>query len=132
MFTHLICRIRFNRRCKRLQDHIKSVQHKLTDRLQDLSHFMVVDSVPVPVDIMAREQRYKAFRKSFETAPVKGNSAVNRCWFICYKLHVVIFDNGMIQQRAITKGNVHDINYLKSIDHSNSATESATLNHYGG
>jgi hypothetical protein len=76
---------------------------------------MVVDSVPVPVDIMAREQRYKAFRKSFETAPVKGNSAVNRCWFICYKLHVVIFDNGMIQQRAITKGNVHDINYFKTI-----------------
>jgi hypothetical protein len=117
MFTHLICRTRFNRRRKRLQDYIKSVQHKISDRLQDLSQFMVVDSVPVPVVKMARERRYKAFRKSFETAPEKGYSAVNRGWFIGYKLHVVIFDNGVIQQSAITKGNVHDINYLNSIDH---------------
>ncbi len=117
MFIHLICRTRFNRRRKRLQDYIKSVQHKISDRLQDLSQFMVVDSVPVPVVKMARERRYKAFRKSFETAPEKGYSAVNRGWFIGYKLHVVIFDNGVIQQSAITKGNVHDINYLKSIDH---------------
>jgi len=41
---------------------------------------------------------------------------VNKGWFIGYKLHVVIFDNGVVQQSGITKGNVHDINYLKGID----------------
>jgi len=28
---------------------------------------------------------------------------------------VIIFDNGVVQQRGITKGNVHDINYLETI-----------------
>jgi hypothetical protein len=78
---------------------------------------MVVDSVPVPVVKMARERSYRAFRKNFETAPAKGYSAVNRGWFIGYKLHVVIFDNGVVQQSAVTKGNVDDINYLKSVNH---------------
>lgn len=78
---------------------------------------MVVDSVPVPVVKMARERSYRAFRKNFETAPANGYRAVNRGWFIGYKLHVVIFDNGVVQQSAVTKGNVHDINYLKSVNH---------------
>ncbi|MFM1961361.1 MAG: hypothetical protein RLZZ172_206 [Bacteroidota bacterium] len=77
---------------------------------------MVIDSVTVPVVKMARERNFKAFRKDFETAPTKGYSAVNRGWFIGYKLHVVIFDKGVIQQSSISKGNVHDINYLKSLD----------------
>jgi len=28
---------------------------------------------------------------------------------------VIIFDNGVVQQSGITKGNVHDINFLKSV-----------------
>ena len=91
------------------------VQDKISERLEDQSHAMVIDSVPVPVVKMARERTYKAFRKDFETAPSKGYSAVNKGWFIGYKLHVVIYDNGVVQQSGITKGNVHDINYLKSI-----------------
>jgi len=64
---------------------------------------------------MARERTHKAFRKDFETAPAKGYSAVNRGWFIGYKLHVIIYDNGVVQQSGITKGNVHDINFLKTV-----------------
>jgi hypothetical protein len=91
------------------------VQDKISEKLEDQSQAMVIDSVPVPVVKMARERTYKAFRKDFETAPSKGYSAVNRGWFIGYKLHVVIYDNGVVQQSGITKGIVHDINYLKSI-----------------
>ncbi len=65
---------------------------------------MVVDSVPVPVVKMARERSYRAFRNNFETAPAKGYSAVNRGYFIGYILHVVIFDNGVVKQSAVTKG----------------------------
>ncbi|MBK7882579.1 MAG: hypothetical protein IPJ81_01105 [Chitinophagaceae bacterium] len=32
-----------------------------------------------------------------------------------YKLHVIIFDNGVVQQSGITKANVHDINFLKQV-----------------
>jgi hypothetical protein len=73
------------------------IQYKISDRLQELSQVMVVDSVPVPFVKLARERSYKAFRKNFETAPAKVHSAVNRGWFIGYNLHVVIFDNGVVQ-----------------------------------
>jgi hypothetical protein len=117
LFIHLICRTRFNRRRKRLHYYIKKVKHKISDRLESLSQVMVVDSAPVPVVKMARERNHRAFRKNFETAPAKGCSAVNRGYFIGYKLHVVIFDNGVVQQSAVTKENVHDINYLKYVNH---------------
>jgi RNAse (barnase) inhibitor barstar len=116
LFPNLICRTRFNRRRKRLSGQIVKVQDRISERLEDQSRVMVIDSVPIPVIKMARERTYKAFRKNFETAPSKGYSAVNKGWFISYKLHVVIYDNGVIQQSGITKGNIHDINYLKSVE----------------
>lgn len=115
LFPKLICRTRFNRRRKRLKSHIMKVQDKISERLEDQSLAMVIDSVPVPVVKLAREGTYKAFRKDLETAPSKGYSAVNKGWFIGYKLHVVIYDNGVVQQSGITKGNVYNINYLKSV-----------------
>ena len=115
LFPDLICRSRFNRRRRRLLGHIMKVQDKISERLENQSQAMVIDSVPIPVIKLAREKSYKAFRKDFDTAPAKGYSAVNKGWFIGYKLHVVIFDNGVVQQSGITKGNIHDINFLKSI-----------------
>lgn len=116
LFSRLICRTRFNRRRRRLQSYIVRIQEEVSKRLEDQSKAMIIDSIPVPVVKMAREKTYKAFRKDFETAPAKGYSAVNRGWFIGYKLHVVIFDNGVVQQSGLTKGNIHDINFLKGID----------------
>jgi hypothetical protein len=116
MFANLIDRSRFNRRRRRLTPFILRVQEYISSKLEDLSELMVIDSIPVPVVKMAREKSFKAFKKDFETAPAKGYSAVNKGWFIGYKLHVVIFDNGVVQQSGITKGNVHDINFLKQIE----------------
>ena len=115
LFNRLICRTRFNRRRRRLQPYIVKIQDAVSKRLENQSQAMVIDSIPVPVVKMARERTYKAFRKCFDTAPAKGYSAVNRGWFIGYKLHVVIFDNGVVQQSGVTKGNIHDINYLKGL-----------------
>ena len=116
MFPQLICRSRFNRRRRRLQPYIVKVQDKVSAFLEAESQAMVIDSIPVPVVKLAREKTYKSFRKDYENAPAKGYSAVNKGWFIGYKLHVLIFDNGVVQQSGVTKGNVHDINYLKSLD----------------
>jgi hypothetical protein len=116
-FTNLIDRSRFNRRRKRLAEMIERVQYYVGQRLDHLSHTMIVDSIPVPIIKMVREKSFKSFRHDFETAPAKGYSAVNRSWYIGYKLHVVIYDNGVIQQAGISKANVHDINFLKEIDH---------------
>jgi hypothetical protein len=116
LFPNLIDRSRFNRRRKRLVSYIMQVQEHISRRLENLSQTMVIDSIPVPVIKLAREKNYMAFRRSFDTAPAKGYSAINKGWFIGYKHHVVIFDNGVVQQSGITKGNVHDINFLKQIE----------------
>lgn len=115
-FTNLIDRSRFNHRRKRLAEMTERVQHHVGQRLDHLSNTMIVDSVPVPVIKMVRERSFKSFKHDFETAPAKGYSAVNRNWFIGYKLHVIIYDNGAIQQAGITKANVHDINFLKQLE----------------
>ena len=114
-FPNLIDRSRFNRRRKRLTPFIVQVQDYVSSKLGNESQAMIVDSIPVPVVKLAREKSFKAFKKTFETAPAKGWSAVNKSWFIGYKLHVVIFDNGVVQQSGITKANVHDINFLKQV-----------------
>jgi hypothetical protein len=116
MFPNLIDRSRFNRRRRRLAPLIMQVQEHVCRKLENLSQIMIVDSIAVPVIRLAREKNYRAFRKSFDTAPAKGYSAIHKGWFIGYKLHVVIFDNGVVQQSGITKGNVHDINFLKQIN----------------
>lgn len=115
-FPNLIDRTRFNRRRKRMTPFIERLQQIISMQLDHQSQCLVVDSVPVPVIKMAREKTFKAFKKSFETAPAKGYSAVNKSWFIGYKLHVVIYDNGVVQQSGITKGNVHDINFVKQLE----------------
>jgi len=99
----LLCRSRFNRRRRRLQPYIDRLQQKVADQLDKKSQVLVVDSILVPVVKMARERTHKAFRKDFETAPAKGYSAVNRGWFIGCKLNVIIFDNGVVQQRGSPK-----------------------------
>lgn len=111
----LICRTRFNRRRRRLHPYIQRLQVSIACKLQQESQVLVVDSIPVPVVKLAREKTYKTCKKNFETAPAKGYSSVNRGWFIGYKLHVIIYDNGVVQQSGITKGNVHDINFVKAV-----------------
>lgn len=65
---------------------------------------MIIDSIPVPVVKMAREKTFKVFKQSFEIAPAKGYSAVNNGRFNGYKFHVIIYDNGVVQQSGATKG----------------------------
>lgn len=70
IFSHLICRTRFNRRRRRLQLYIVKVKEKVSVRLEDQSPAMAIGSIPVPVVKMARERNYKAFRKNFETRDI--------------------------------------------------------------
>ena len=116
LFPNLIDRSRFNRRRKRLQNQITRVQELVSNKLEHTSNTMIIDSVPVPVVKLAREKSFRSFRSDYETAPAKGYSAVNKGWFIGYKLHVIIWDNGVVQQSGLTKGNIHDITFLKAID----------------
>jgi len=103
-FPNLIDRTRFNRRRRRLQSQIDQIQEYVGSRLAAESSLMIIDSVPVPVVKLARDSSYKICKDNFQTAPAKGYSSVNKGWFIGYKLHVIIFGNGVVQQSGNTKG----------------------------
>ena len=111
MFTHLICRTRFNRRRKRLQPYIVQVQEVVSKRLEGEGVARVVDSIPITVEKLAREKSFLAFGENFETASAKGYSAVNKGWFIGYKPHLILYENGGVQQ-----SDLHDINFLKKVE----------------
>ncbi len=82
LFANLIDRSRFNRRRRRLTPFILQVQEHVSSRLENLSQTMVVDSIPVPVVKLVREKTFKAFKKSFDTAPAKGYSSINKSWLL--------------------------------------------------
>jgi len=62
-----------------------------------------------------RKELQGVLKRFYTALSIKGYSAVNKGWFIGYKLHIVIFDKRVVRQRALTKGNIHNINILKSM-----------------
>ncbi|MEZ5013831.1 MAG: hypothetical protein R2794_06025 [Chitinophagales bacterium] len=105
-FPDLIDRSRFNRRRRRLQPEISAIQDSIAFELVGESNTMIIDSIGSRGKDGQGIILQKFGKRDYETAPAKGYSAVNKGWFIGYKLHVVIFDNGVIQQSGVTKGNV--------------------------
>src|SRR5699024_7852824 len=55
---------------------------------------------------------YNRRRKQYRTAPDKGYSASLDHYFIGYKLHVVLTLDGVYHSMELTKGSVHDSQYL--------------------
>lgn len=113
-FSNLIDRTRFNRRRKLLSDKLDVVRSFISDVVGSETSTMIVDSIPIPVVKLARERSFTTFKETEGFHPAKGFSAVNRSWFIGYKLHVSLWSNGVVHDLDITPGNVHDIHFVKS------------------
>jgi hypothetical protein len=108
---------RYNKRRKYLADKISRLTQLIADDLSFGEDYFMVDSMPVPVCKMSRELQTKVCRENFETACDKGYSAVNKQYYIGYKLHLVVSLNGVYKQMDITKASVHDVGYLNDIKH---------------
>jgi hypothetical protein len=117
-FPNLIDRSRFNRRRKKLGDHIAKLNHSIASLLNEGEDIYLVDSIPIPICKIAREKSVKICKENFETAPDKGYSAVNKAWYIGYKLHLVTSVRGVYSSMDLTKASVHDIHYLNEVKHS--------------
>jgi hypothetical protein len=112
-FPELISRSRFNRRRRALRDDIKELTKRLAMTMGVDSQIDLVDSVPCPVIKNSRERTYRICKRNPDVAPKKGYSAVDRSYFIGYKLHVLTNEFGVIQDMQVTPANVHDLNFLK-------------------
>lgn len=117
-FGDLIHITNYNKRRKKLAVWTEQVNCRLAAKLNEGEDVFMVDSIPVPVCKLAREQQLRVCRHNFETAPDKGYSAVYKQYYIGYKLHLMIGMNGVYQSMEITKASVHDVHYLNEIKYS--------------
>ncbi|ARN76515.1 hypothetical protein BST97_15555 [Nonlabens spongiae] len=112
-FPMLVDRTRFNRRRRSLEPRFKESAGLLGDRMDDGRSALLVDSMPCPIVHNAREHRMKICMEDLGTAPRKGYSAVDRLYYIGYKLHLLMSTQGIFHDMAVTPANVHDIKFLK-------------------
>lgn len=117
-FPNLVHITNYNKRRKRLSFWAEQVNCRLAGLLNQGQDVFIVDSVPIPVCKLAREQQFKVCRHRFETAPDKGYSAVYKQYYIGYKLHLTIGMNGVYQGMELTKASIHDLHYLNEVKHS--------------
>lgn len=117
-FPNLIHLTRYNLRRKYLNGYIQMVTERLATKLNEGENAFIVDSMPVPVCKISRESRLKICKENYETAPDKGYSAVNKQYYIGYKIHLVISIRGVFSAMDLSKASVHDIHYLSDIKHS--------------
>lgn len=124
-FSNLVHLTRYNIRRKILAPYIHKMNQRISAELNFGENVFVVDSMPIPICKNVREKRLKVCKQAFETAPDKVYSAVNKQYFIGYKLHLVTSLNGVFFSMDITKASVHDVQYLSDIK--NSGLNNATL-----
>jgi hypothetical protein len=91
-----------------------------------VSSILIVDSMPFPVVKNSRERSFALCKKDPSNAPRKGYSAEDKKYFIHYKLHPLTSEQGVFQDMQITRGNVHDVDFLKD-RHFVEYTEGKTL-----
>ena len=116
-FPELIHLTRYNLRKKSLTPFILKLNQSMAELLNEGEDVYIVDSMPIPVCKNAREKRLKACCEDFETAPDKGYSAINKQYFIGYKLHLVTSLRGIFHSMDLSKASVHDLHYLSDLKH---------------
>jgi hypothetical protein len=114
---HLIERSQFNKRRRKLFLFTEKVRNKLASRFLEFEDYFIVDSMPLEICKLSRHKRIKICKDEFETAPSKGFCASQQMYFYGYKLHGICSFSGVFQSLDITKANVHDIQFLKNINH---------------
>jgi len=115
-FPNLIDRTRFNRRRKQLCSFIDLAWTNLSNQINKEAEIFVVDSMPLSVIKLAREAFRKSSNQDENNLPAKGYSAIQKQYFVGYKLDLIVSESGVPHNMMITPANVHDINYLKEAE----------------
>jgi Transposase DDE domain len=114
-FVNLISRRQYNDRRKLLFEQTERVRRLMVARLNKQVDVFAIDSMPLEICKIAREQRNKMGKESEQSSPDKGYCASQKKYFYGYKLHSVCSAAGVIESLDLTKASVHDIHYLKDV-----------------
>lgn len=115
VFPNMISRRQFNDRRKSLKPWLGIIRQCIADTLNEINEVYAIDSMPLEICKIAREERNKMGKEDETTAPDKGYCASQKKWYYGYKLHAVCSPSGVIQVMDLSKASVHDINYLKDV-----------------
>jgi hypothetical protein len=114
-FKNLISRRQYNDRRKLLFEKTEAIRKSMSERLNKQSDVFAIDSMPLEICKISREQRNKMGKESAHHSPDKGYCASQKKYFYGYKLHSVCSAAGVIQSLDLTKASVHDVHYLKDV-----------------
>jgi Transposase DDE domain len=114
-FDNMISRRQYNDRRKLLFEKTEQVRKLPAERLNRQADVFAIDSMPLEICKLSREQRNKMGKESEYDAPDKGYCASQNKYFYGYKLHSVCSASGVIESLDLTKASVHDVHYLKDV-----------------
>jgi hypothetical protein len=114
-FENLISRRQYNDRRKLLFEKTETVRKSMAERINEKADIFAIDSMPLEICKISREQRNKMGKESAHHSPDKGYCASQKKYFYGYKLHSVCSSAGVIQSLDLTKAGVHDVHYLKDV-----------------
>jgi len=112
--TDKIERSVYNRRRRRLADHLYVIRLKLASQFNEFEDCFIVDSMPLEVCKLSRNNRSKICRKHQYAYPNKCYCASQNSTYYGYKLHAVCSLRD-VQSWDLSPASVHDINYFKDI-----------------
>ncbi len=105
----------YNRRRRKLVNHLDIIRLKLASYFNEFEDYFVVDSMPLEVCKLSRSYRSKICKEEAYAFPDKGYCAAQGVRYYGYKLHAICSVNGVFQSIDLSPASVHDINYLKDI-----------------
>lgn len=114
-FENLISRRQYNDRRKLLFEKTEGVRKSMAERINKQADVFAIDSMPLEICKISREQRNKMGKESAKHSPDKGYCASQKKYFYGYKLHSVCSAAGVIQSLDLTSASVHDVHYLKDV-----------------
>jgi Transposase DDE domain len=114
-FENMISRRQYNDRRKLLFEKTEQARKLLSAKLNRQADVFAIDSMPLEICKLSREQRNKMGKESAHHGPDKGYCASQKKYFYGYKLHSVCSAAGVIESLDLTKASVHDIHYLKDV-----------------
>lgn len=111
----LIERSVYNRRKRKLFNHMERIRKLLAERFNGSEKYFVVDSMPLEVCKLSRSSRSRICKETAYALPNRGYCASQKMHYYGYKLHAVCSAEGVFQSLDISPASVHDIHYLKDI-----------------
>jgi hypothetical protein len=105
----------YNRRRRRLVNHLDIIRLKLASHFNKFEDYFIVDSMPLEVCKLSRSYRSKICKEDSYAFPDKGYCASQSSNYYGYKLHAICSVNGVFQSIDLSPASVHDVNYLKDI-----------------